>query len=174
MIRGAGQDGAEPDSTVGCHAPTAVCWSRVRSCQCLSGSIWRRRPAAHGNRRRRPTFLRLGSYTPVGIRERDTAVKRKGAESASGDSFGTYLETIQRLEAPEGAAAEPMRLLQLLAEEGPVTPDHLRATLGMGFSEFAEALDILSVAELVAVVGVPGQEKVKLTPAGARIAALAE
>lgn len=89
------------------------------------------------------------------------------------DSFGTFLETMQRLEPSGGAVRRqaPVDLLSHLADSGPEPVTNLMASCGLGVVEFATTLKTLQDAGLVAVAAVAGgQEIVQLTPIGVQLA----
>jgi hypothetical protein len=95
------------------------------------------------------------------------------ATNSAANSFGTFLETLQSSEASKDAASgEELTLLTLLLNsDSQAVPDLLKES-GMAFGDFAEALNATHGAGFTALVGPPGQERVKLTELGEQIARL--
>ena len=92
------------------------------------------------------------------------------------DSFGTFLESLQRSEsaqqAPVPASSAP-RILATLADSDPRPMSDLLPLCGLPFTEFADVVKTMQQAELVAVPGAPGQEQIEITPQGRQVARLA-
>jgi predicted transcriptional regulator len=92
-----------------------------------------------------------------------------------GSSFAPFLEKMQqyrqRQQTPGGS---PLKLLTILVSSGPRPVPELIRESGMGFADFAEALETMQEAGLIALAGQPGQEVVEITPSGERMARLAK
>src|SRR5690349_7649596 len=107
------------------------------------------------------------------------------------DSFGTFLETIQKLDpttrsrsaepatpespggaeqAPGAAPSQPMELLALLAQESPLAVTELLSRSGLAFDTFADALKAMRDANLIAVSGPPEAQRAELTSSGKQVA----
>jgi len=93
---------------------------------------------------------------------------------SSSDSFGFFLESMQRRSAGEGAAkAEPLTILRVLTSKGALTMPELLAESHVRVFELTESLKMMSEAGLVSLEGSGGEETVELTPTGAKVAVLA-
>ena len=92
----------------------------------------------------------------------------------SADSFGTFLQTMQRLEdSPRQGASirgAPVNLLGYLANSGVEPVMTFMKASGLGVVEFASALSTLQDAGLVIVKGAADAQTVELTPMGAKLA----
>ena len=92
------------------------------------------------------------------------------ASKSKVDSFGTFLETMQRRESSRQASGgSPIALLTILAESGPQPVPELLARSEMGFTDFSQALNTMREAGLLTLVGQPGQEVVELTETGQQV-----
>lgn len=93
---------------------------------------------------------------------------------SSSDSFGAFLERMQRTRVVQGPAkTEPLTILHVLASKGALTMPQLLAESRVSLLEFSETLTIMRDAELVRWEGPAGDETVQLTPTGSRVAAIA-
>lgn len=88
------------------------------------------------------------------------------------DSFGTFLDALQRSSPPPTPSGASLRVLRTLAGAGPRTVPELAAASGIGFTDLAATLTTLQEAGLVTMQGQPGREQVEITPHGSEIAAL--
>ncbi|HEY7059919.1 MAG TPA: helix-turn-helix domain-containing protein [Chloroflexota bacterium] len=88
------------------------------------------------------------------------------------DSFGTFLDTLQRSSPPPTPSGASLRVLRTLAGVGPRTVPDLAAASGIGFTDLAATLTTLQEAGLVTMQGQPGHEQVEITAHGSEIAAL--
>lgn len=103
-------------------------------------------------------------------------------EKGKADSFGTFLEQVkrynnigqQRTPAPRQAEDDQKPgnvLLRIVSGAGPLTVSELMRESSLGFSEFADALKSIQQADLVSLESRDGDELVKLTEKGERVAA---
>jgi hypothetical protein len=93
-------------------------------------------------------------------------------KKSSGDSdfFGSFLESVQRSEKEESVGADlPLRLLIILAEEGPVELPKLISLSSLTLEEFIERLARLREAGLVEMEGSAGNETIQLTEGGLQV-----
>jgi hypothetical protein len=91
---------------------------------------------------------------------------------ASANSFGTFLETVQKRRASSlGSGRAATRLIQMVAD-GDDTVPALMARSGMDVQAFMTAFSDLTEMGLIELGGPPGQERATLTPAGKEVAAL--
>lgn len=108
---------------------------------------------------------------------------------SKGDTFGTFLRTIQEIENHEDAArqntnptpqsAQPAPgslersrkvLLYLAEHDGPQPVTDLLPVSGLTFSDFYSAITTLREVGLIAMSGDPGHEHAELTTAGKYVA----
>jgi hypothetical protein len=96
----------------------------------------------------------------------------KGAPSA--DSFGTFLESMQR-QASTGneTNAEPLAILRVLKDKRVLKAPDLLAESRVNVFSFAESLRVMREAGLVSMGGPTGEETVQITPAGESVVSLA-
>jgi hypothetical protein len=95
------------------------------------------------------------------------------ADKPTGNSFGTFLETLQQNHTGESAASgEKLKLLSLLLNSDAHTVPELQQESGMAFTNFAEALNATQAAGFTTLSGPPGREVVELTKLGEQIAHL--
>lgn len=88
------------------------------------------------------------------------------------NSFGTFLETVQKRRASAlGGGAAATRLIRMVAE-GDDTVPALMARSGMDVQAFMSAFSDLTGMGLIELGGPPGQERATLTAAGKEVAAL--
>ena len=93
------------------------------------------------------------------------------ATKAVANSFGTFLETVQRGDKVEVAGTNNyLKLLALVNDVDSQSKAELFEESGLGPIAFAKAMRTLREAGFINVVGQPGQEVVKLTPIGEQIA----
>ena len=90
------------------------------------------------------------------------------------DSFGTFLESVQRnsqqpQQSPPATAGAPLKLLGTLAEHGAQPLQELMAQSGLSFTEFADSMKTMQDTGLLEISGTPGQEQVDITPRGRQL-----
>ncbi len=88
------------------------------------------------------------------------------------NSFGTFLETVQRGDKVEDTHYDHLKLLVLVNGTDSYPTADLFKESGLGLTAFAEAMRTLREAGFINVVDQPGPEVVKLTPIGEQIARL--
>ncbi len=97
------------------------------------------------------------------------AVRKRRTEP---DSFGTYLQSVQREQSPEDAQLS--LLLNVLAKSGPQPMSKLKAITGMSMSQFLDVLRKVTELNLVTITKgseAKGEEdKVALTVSGTKMA----
>jgi DNA-binding transcriptional ArsR family regulator len=94
-------------------------------------------------------------------------------KSSSSDYFGSFLETVKQSPTQAtGQGAEPLRMLRVLEESGPVEASKLQSALGLDLLTFSKELESMTDAKLVQVSGEPGQEIVSLTEQGHTLASM--
>ena len=95
-----------------------------------------------------------------------------GSRSKPG-SFTAYLEYAQRSQSSFSSEASPVALLRVLAAtaQQELPANLLLKICGMDATQFVEALKALEQAGFVSVQRSQADEVVRLTPAGARLAA---
>jgi hypothetical protein len=105
---------------------------------------------------------------PVGkVSASSPNVSISGGSSTAVNSFGTFLETVQR----EGRANQeqvdvPARLLRIVAEQGPRSIAEIVAMTGLSLVATLQGLDVLKNFGLVSMVGEPGDQKIEATRSG--------
>jgi len=93
---------------------------------------------------------------------------RGRSKGSSADSFGTFLDAVQRSpqkQAPGGAASV---VSTILATYGPQLLSELQVKSGMSFGDFAPLIASMRDSGAVTVTGDPGREVVALTSAATR------
>lgn len=91
-----------------------------------------------------------------------------------GTSFAPFLEELERLRATrQETKTDPLKLLALLKEAGPVSMVDLMAKSGLPFNEFADTITTMEQSGLVSVTGLPGKETIQLTQSGTQLSHLA-
>lgn len=107
----------------------------------------------------------------MGSIETGGAVQIFGGSSTAVNSFGTFLDTVQRgAHLERGGEDIQSVLLRFVAERGPARIADLVAATGFRLSEVLESLRILREFGLVALVGQLGDERVEATQSGASTA----
>jgi len=98
-------------------------------------------------------------------------VSTSGASSTAVNSFGTFLETVQReSRTNQGQPDVPALLLRIVAEHGAMPIAELVGSTGLGLVAILQALDVLKSFGLVSLVGEAGDQKIEATRSGARTA----
>lgn len=98
------------------------------------------------------------------------------ADRFNPDSFGTFLESMQRGKAkaqPKGNAASKILSLLLSAPTKRLSSAELLRQSNAGVTEFAGTLSELQASGYVSLAMVAGEEVVELMPAGEQAARLA-
>jgi len=89
-----------------------------------------------------------------------------------GDYFGTFLENMG-VPAPPTSVPRPestaFLILRTLGDTDRQPAQDLMKQYGIGLIHFADALTEMSAANLIQVIGQPGDELVEITPSGKRI-----
>lgn len=86
----------------------------------------------------------------------------------TGDSFGTFLETLHG-ESLTNTGDPGVRLLSVLAEVGPSTRAELFKLSQLDLVSFAAGLEAVAASGFVASGGPSGKEVVDLTPSGREV-----
>lgn len=96
------------------------------------------------------------------------------AEAKSSNYFGSFLDAVKATPEVEERSepAAPMRLLQVLETKGPQSATGLQGELGIDFLAYSKALEAMTDAKLVQIVGEPSHEVVTLTDAGHTLASV--
>lgn len=92
-------------------------------------------------------------------------------EKRSSNYFGSFLDTM--VESPDQereTTASPMKLLEVLEQNGPQSVPALQTTLGLDLITFSKAVENLTEAKLIHVTGPPSDEVVSLTAEGHTLA----
>ena len=99
---------------------------------------------------------------------------KRGEFSNKGDSFSTFLETLERLNPSKGEGTQKKRtslhLIKKLASSGREPLQNLMIHSGMGLIEFADNLKQIQEAGLVALSGTGADQVVELTSTGTMLA----
>ncbi|HEX4797336.1 MAG TPA: hypothetical protein VH370_26315 [Humisphaera sp.] len=118
-----------------------------------------------------PYNVDMATKDSMGSIETGGAVQIFGGSSTAVNSFGTFLDTVQRgAHLERGGEDIQSVLLRFVAERGPARIADLVAATGFRLSEVLESLRILREFGLVALVGQLGDERVEATQSGASTA----
>lgn len=94
-----------------------------------------------------------------------------GSSSTAVNSFGTFLDTVQRGAPPDQNDQDlESRVLAILADEGRKSIADLVSATQVKLSAVLQVLRVLRDFGLVTLVGEPGDEMVEATRSGARTA----
>jgi hypothetical protein len=96
------------------------------------------------------------------------------ADKFNADSFGTFLETMQRGRKGRQQTGTPIRILQALAAAPAkrLSTAELLKQSSAPITEFANALTALQEPGFIKVETSAGEETAQITPAGERVAEL--
>ena len=95
-------------------------------------------------------------------------------QNGSGSSFAPFLEGLERRrQARQTSGGDPLKLVALLQDSGPIVMTQLMAKSGMSLGEFAATIETMADTGLVSVTGQPGSEVVELTQSGSKLATIA-
>jgi predicted transcriptional regulator len=95
-------------------------------------------------------------------------------QQQSDGGFRTYIEELNRLEkAQRSDRIDPLKILGMLRESGPIPVPELMVKSGLGFTEFAATLKTMLDTGLISLTGPSGQEVVEITQNGSQLVQLA-
>lgn len=91
---------------------------------------------------------------------------------SSADSFGTFLESVNRSGTPQEPSGSEVafRLLAILLKTGPCPMPELMTRSGAALDEFLRAINFIRETGLIVLSGGPGQKGVSLTQEGEELA----
>ena len=92
-------------------------------------------------------------------------------EAKSSNYFGSFLDAMQdNADRGDSAQTSPLKLLEVLEENGPQRVTALQTALHLDLISFSKAVEDMSQARLIELSGEPSAEIVSLTPEGHTLA----